>query len=104
MTSFFRTLCVYDSRTEDVLVAASSFVCLLSLMFCVYLCRRANAKIRRMTTPQPNSTYAETYCILSVYQLRMVKVTIALIGLKRCFYTLKALLGKDYTRLYFSQT
>ena len=97
MSSFFRTLCIYDSNLEDLLITASCIICILSLMLCIYLCRKANQKIRKMTTPQPNPTYAETYCILSVYQLQMVKVTLTLVGIKRCFFTFKALLGRHYT-------
>ena len=70
------TMCVFDSPNIYITQWISLLVHLAVCFGLFIMYKKCNASLKQMTTPSKYVTYNETYCIMSLYILVIVKVEI----------------------------
>lgn len=56
-----------------------------------------------MVTPQPGALYNETYCILSVIQLRLMQAVLVIMIVIQQYPIFYLVLGDSYSSVYFTE-
>ena len=78
------------------------FICSLGLAVMYCLNKRTDKKIIYMMTPSINATYDQTYCLLSVLQLKLVKIALAIIALTPILISVEVFMGSAYLDYFYT--
>ena len=99
---YVNSYCVFDEDTKLYFSITMVLICVLGIALNVYLIKRLNAKVMYMVTPSKNPTYDETYCYLSVLQLKIVKVALYLLIFWSITRIAMVLMGPLYLNFFYT--